>query len=293
MCCGSCYDIRRCLALVESRELAAGRRYSRLVHSRLETVWLRPHPPLELLERAAVWIPSGEDYYGGWNDRHAVLSREAAEIYMRRWDFIVGGEVLWIDPQMRRAVVDDGLRTQDENLVRNVLEHFHLGPARRFPAVQYLGCCVASTAPDAWAGRRASRSPTACFSRACVERAIPSDDVTAAVSAAAAAATASGSIHRCARRRCAVRRRHRGAADAANPGKIPLGGRAGGAPRARARASRRAVPRARTLPGRVRPSGDARRPQRGAVAFKALLTPLKRRAFRKQQPAYLVFTDSP
>ena len=94
-----------------------------------------------------MWIPSGEDYYGGWNDRHAVLSREAAEIYMRRWDFIVGGEVLWIDPQMRRAVVDDGLRTQDENLVRNVLEHFHLGPARRFPAVQYLGCCVASTAP--------------------------------------------------------------------------------------------------------------------------------------------------
>lgn len=286
------HDIRRCLALVESRELAAGRRYSRLVHSRLETVWLRPHPPLELLERAAVWIPSGEDYYGGWNDRHAVLSREAAEIYMRRWDFIVGGEVLWIDPQMRRAVVDDGLRTQDENLVRNVLEHFHLGPARRFPAVQYLGCCVASTAPDAWAGRRASRSPTACFSRACVERAIPSDDVTAAVSAAAAAATAG---------------KHPAAAPAvAAPSDAAIVGQPTLPIRGKYRSEvEQAVHHALALalPGaryRVRARPDAGcgpveivAPAAHAGAFKALLTPLKRRAFRKQQSEYLVFTDSP
>jgi hypothetical protein len=38
-----------------------------------------------------VWVPSGEDYYGGVNDRHAVLSRAAAEIYMRRWDLITDG----------------------------------------------------------------------------------------------------------------------------------------------------------------------------------------------------------
>ena len=81
------HDIHRCLNLVSQRERTLGMLYDRVVHSRLEFVWLRPHPPLELLAKHAVWIPSGEDYYGGLNDRHAVLSRAAAEVYMRRWTF--------------------------------------------------------------------------------------------------------------------------------------------------------------------------------------------------------------
>ena len=62
-------------------------------------------------------------------------------------------------------------------------------------------------------------------------------------------------------------------------------------------------PSALALPGaryRVRARPDAGcgpveivAPAAHAGAFKALLTPLKRRAFRKQQSEYLVFTDSP
>jgi hypothetical protein len=91
------HDLRRCLTLVGEREAATGVPYTHVVHSRLEDVWLRPHPPLALLPvreadgREAVWIPSGEDYYGGINDRHAVMSRAAAEFYLRRWDYVING----------------------------------------------------------------------------------------------------------------------------------------------------------------------------------------------------------
>ena len=91
------HDLRRCLTLVGEREAATGVPYTHVIHSRLEDVWLRPHPPLALLPvreadgREAVWIPSGEDYYGGINDRHAVMSRAAAEFYLRRWDYVING----------------------------------------------------------------------------------------------------------------------------------------------------------------------------------------------------------
>ena len=91
------HDLRRCLTLVGEREAATGVPYTHVIHSRLEDVWLRPHSPLALLPvreadgREAVWIPSGEDYYGGINDRHAVMSRAAAEFYLRRWDYVING----------------------------------------------------------------------------------------------------------------------------------------------------------------------------------------------------------
>jgi hypothetical protein len=99
---------------------------------------LRPHPPLSLLQPAqAVWIPSGEDYYGGLNDRHAVLSRAAAEVYMRRWDFLMDGSIMRIDHQLQRGAVTNGVNLQDENLVAHVLDFFGI-PVRRLSAAE---CC--------------------------------------------------------------------------------------------------------------------------------------------------------
>ena len=178
------HDIRRCLTLVERDEAQSfgGGRYERVVHSRLEFVWLAPHPPLSLLRSSAVWIPSGEDYYGGVNDRHAVLDRSHAEIYMRRWDLIVSGAVMRIEPQLRRGVVSNGITLQDENLVAALARYFHL-PLRRFAAAMYLGCCSANTGVDAGKG---AKKKSACFSRACVNRAIPSRQALLDVCSAAA-----------------------------------------------------------------------------------------------------------
>ena len=43
------HDIRRCLGLLSTHEASAGFAYDRIVHTRLEYVWLKPHPPLSLL----------------------------------------------------------------------------------------------------------------------------------------------------------------------------------------------------------------------------------------------------
>ena len=78
------HDIRRCLRLLGDTEAAKGRPYERVVHTRLEYVWLRPHPPLALLSRHAVWVPSGEDYVppvemrqelGGTPNWHCITER--------------------------------------------------------------------------------------------------------------------------------------------------------------------------------------------------------------------------
>ena len=145
------HDIHRCINLIGRTELSLGHAYDRIVHTRLEFVWLRPHPPLSLLEQHAVWIPSGEDYYGGLNDRHAVLSRAAAEVYMRRWDLIVDGSIMKIDPQLRAGAVTNGISFQDENLVARLRQHIQF-PLRRFPAVAFLGCCAKSGLETGTAG---------------------------------------------------------------------------------------------------------------------------------------------
>ena len=82
------HDYSRSIRLVEVHEARkrGGTRYARIVFSRLEFEWLAPHPPLGLLEpSSAVWLPSG-GVSGGLNDRHALLSRSAADVYMKRWE---------------------------------------------------------------------------------------------------------------------------------------------------------------------------------------------------------------
>jgi hypothetical protein len=178
------HDIRRCLGLLGEHETAVGAAYDRVVHTRLEYIWLRPHPPLALLSPQAVWVPSGEDYYGGVNDRHAVLSRAAAEVYMRRWDMITDGTIMRIDSQLRVGKVTNGLALQDENLVGALLRYFHL-PLRRFPGVAYLGCCNHSVDSEATTSTRQRGLKRRCFSKACVVRKLPTDAAAAATCSAA------------------------------------------------------------------------------------------------------------
>ena len=74
------HDYSRALTLVEAHERARGRPYARLVFSRLEFQWLAPHPPLGVLPRGVVWLPSG-GAAGGYNDRHALMDRAHGDVY--------------------------------------------------------------------------------------------------------------------------------------------------------------------------------------------------------------------
>ena len=50
-------------------------KYDRIIITRSDFIWNIHHPRLENLDPNFIWIPNGEKY-GGYTDRHAVLSRE-------------------------------------------------------------------------------------------------------------------------------------------------------------------------------------------------------------------------
>jgi hypothetical protein len=139
--------VEQCISVIESQEAAIGAAYKRVVYSRLELVWLRPHPPLSVLGEQYAWIPSGEDHSAGVNDRHAVLNRSAAALYLRRWSAIISGDILQIYPH---------LTGNSEQYLGRTLLHFRV-PIRRFAAVAFLDCCSGS-----------------CFAGACYKRPMPS-----------------------------------------------------------------------------------------------------------------------
>ena len=129
-------DASGCLHELRGAEAAAagGWPFERVVFSRLSHVWLAPHPPLSLLGTNCVWIPHGVDG-GGLSSRHAVLSRDAAEIYLGRFDRILDGRVLQEHPLGRGQV---GALSYERHLAA-VLKHHNLSTCR-FPAFAFLGC---------------------------------------------------------------------------------------------------------------------------------------------------------
>lgn len=117
-----------------------------LWHAATVCVWgvpLRyaPHPPISILDPTAVAIPSGSDFYGGINDRHAVVNRSAAEAFVPRWATILDGTILQVDAQLRSGDVLDTMRLNGEWLVRNTLVHHRL-PLQRFKNTAALTCCA-------------------------------------------------------------------------------------------------------------------------------------------------------
>ena len=77
----------RCMQMIEAHEaqVRGGLQYERVLFTRLEMIWLQPHPPLSLLDPSLVWVPAGEDN-GGINDRHWLAGRAHARHMMRRYD---------------------------------------------------------------------------------------------------------------------------------------------------------------------------------------------------------------
>jgi hypothetical protein len=129
-------DYSRVFRLVEEYERARGLPYERVVFSRLEFDWLAPHPPLDLLEPEAVWLPSG-GVSGGVNDRHAVVSRSAAPTYFKRWQLLLSPHLFRRLP--RRVILREG----PEELLKSVLSGAKLR-VRYFPSTMVLGCCSAT-----------------------------------------------------------------------------------------------------------------------------------------------------
>jgi hypothetical protein len=55
--------------------------YDRFIITRSDYIYQLPHPPLELMNEKFIWIPD-DQHYGGYTDRHAVLSKTNIESYL-------------------------------------------------------------------------------------------------------------------------------------------------------------------------------------------------------------------
>jgi hypothetical protein len=55
--------------------------YDRFIITRSDFIYQLPHPKLELMDPKYIWIPNGE-HYGGYTDRHVILSKSNIETYL-------------------------------------------------------------------------------------------------------------------------------------------------------------------------------------------------------------------
>lgn len=123
----------RCLEAVErAEEIAGGQRYDWIVDTRLDAFWEHPHVPLELLSQDAIWVPEGADY-GGLNDRHVVLPRQADDkgdvagrlspsaMYLEAWRFVAEGKAALLLHELLAgsgySVSETGCDTRADGLV--------------------------------------------------------------------------------------------------------------------------------------------------------------------------------
>lgn len=118
-------------------------RYSHVVWSRLDFMWLASHPPLRLLSGCGMWAPLAEDS-GGLNDRHAVMSRAVAPLYLSRYDAILDGSLLRVQPTFRQT--PPVLSGQSSERYLATLLYYHNVTVCRFPIFSFLQCCTAAGA---------------------------------------------------------------------------------------------------------------------------------------------------
>jgi len=135
------YNQQKCLDMVLENEDKRGRPYEFVVISRFDFRWLAPHPPLDLLRGMdAVWIPSGSDWEGGTNDRHAVMPRQYADAYLSAWRLITGGQAKDVMLDTLGSMKVNGYPGPNtECFLKARLLQFNV-TVERFPSVAYLTC---------------------------------------------------------------------------------------------------------------------------------------------------------
>ena len=162
----------RCIRMINEHEASDardGRQYERVMFTRLEFEWLKPHPPLSLLHPGFLWLPTGEDNTG-LNDRHWLATRRDAEGVFRRWDALVMKPPHDIYHRIFFGGGDGKVRPafmSSETFMKLHIQFHKVGVAR-FPNVAYLQCCSKNYEKPA-AGALQMR----CFAKGCTQTRCP------------------------------------------------------------------------------------------------------------------------
>jgi len=135
------YNQQKCLDMIQEHELERGHQYEWVVVSRTDFRWLAPHPPLDVLaEKDGIWIPSGSDWEGGINDRHAVMRRKDAETYLGAWKTITQGMARDVMLETLGSMKVNGYPGPNTESFLKARLQFHGVTVQRFPNVAYLTC---------------------------------------------------------------------------------------------------------------------------------------------------------
>jgi len=94
-CCAMVLHIYRgqaqCLSMLHKAERRRGEPYRWVLPTRGDLMWLSEHPPLAALSTDRVWVPQCRNDWGGLYDRHAVIPRQWADVYLSRWHDLRNG----------------------------------------------------------------------------------------------------------------------------------------------------------------------------------------------------------
>lgn len=106
-------------------------KYDRFIITRSDYIYQLPHPKVELMDNKYIWIPDSE-HYGGYTDRHAVLSKENIHCYL---DILTNITI-------RSFEYYTGMLFHNEwNLEQLIRYHLYknnaMGSIREFPYVMY------------------------------------------------------------------------------------------------------------------------------------------------------------
>jgi len=106
-------------------------KYDRFIITRSDYIYQLPHPKVELMNENRIWIPNCE-YYGGYTDRHVVLSKNNIESYLNIFNNMVLRSNEYF--MKMKNIVDLNLEKLIKfHLEQNNVEHL----VKEFPYVMY------------------------------------------------------------------------------------------------------------------------------------------------------------
>ncbi len=106
-------------------------KYDRFIITRSDFIYQLPHPMLESMDKNYIWIPD-EEHYGGYTDRHVILSKDNIEYYLN----ILNNMVLKSNDYFNKMKLHPNWNL--EKLIKFNLEQnnvIHL--VREFPYIMY------------------------------------------------------------------------------------------------------------------------------------------------------------
>lgn len=113
-------------------------KYDRFVITRSDFIYQLPHPKVERMNKNCIWIPNSE-YYGGYTDRHVILSKNNIESYLNIFNnFVLRSneyfmKMISINPQ---TLIGGGWNL--EQLIKFHLEQNNVSHlVKEFPYIMY------------------------------------------------------------------------------------------------------------------------------------------------------------